>query len=253
MKAQFKYAIRAGGSSRLIAFAIIFVMNLVFIVLGTIGVLPLAAQITAVSLAGTAIGVVAIFNIISDISMIHRLFAAPGAVFYALTPVPRKKTLAASVITMFVIDFITLSTSIVSVIILSINLGSRYTGLNTWDMLSTYGAPEIRYILLALALILAAYLYIVMIIVFCCALRKSIFYSKRLGGLLTFLSAVGIFYLTSLTPVLLAPFGVVTWFYGFITVTIGYLGMGMYAVIILLLTAAMFILSSRLMERKLNI
>jgi len=57
MKVQFKYAIRAGLYARGPVFAVIFIMELIFIVLGSLGILPLAAQITAVSLGGTAIAV----------------------------------------------------------------------------------------------------------------------------------------------------------------------------------------------------
>ena len=92
-----------------------------------------------------------------------------------------------------------------------------------------------------------------MLIIFCTSARKSLFYDKRAGGFLTFLMAVGIFYITSLTPLLLAPVAEVTRFYGFFTVTVSYLGMGLYALIIFILAAAMFALTARFMERKINI
>jgi len=244
---------RASGSPRLITFGIIFVVNLVFIIMGSFGVLPLAAQITAVSISGTSIGVMAIFNIIGDITIIRRMFSAPGAVFYALTPVPRKKTLTVGLITMFLTDFITMSVSIVSVVILSINLGSHYTGMDAWSMMSTYGTVSIGNILLPMALLIAFYLYVIMLIIFCTAMRKSVFYNKPAGGLFTFLLAVGIFYITTLTPLLLAPFGDVTRYYAFFTVSVGHLGMGLFALIIFFLAAIMFVFSARLMETKINI
>ena len=244
---------RAGGSPRLIAFAIIFVINLVFIVLSSFGVLPLAAQITAVAISGTSIGVMAVFNIIGDITIIRSMFSAPGAVFYALTPVPRKKTLTAGLITMFLIDFITMVVSIASVVILSINLGSHYSGMNAWSMIRTYGTVDFENILLPLALVVAGYLFLIMFIIFCTTIRKSYFYNKPAGGLFTFLLAVGVLYIFSLTPLILTPFANVTRYYAFFTVTVGYLGMGLYALIIFIITAIMFTLSAYLMENKINI
>jgi|GEM_PF-1009339 len=262
MKALFKYSFMAGLSSRYIAFAVIFVMNLVFIVLGAFGLLPLAAQITAVSLSGTAIGVMSVFNIIGDISIIRSMFSAPAAVLYALTPAPRGKRLFASSVTMFVIDAVTMTVSIVSVIILALMLGSRYVELSVWEMVLQWellvqgdlvGFPAFGSVLLSFALIVAAYILLMIAIMFCMVMRKSIFYSSRVGGLLTFLLAVGVFYVYSISPLLLIPFGDVSFWYGFITVTVGYLGMGMYALLTFIFAAVLFVLTARLFERKINI
>ena len=92
-----------------------------------------------------------------------------------------------------------------------------------------------------------------MLIIFCRTVRKSVLYNKHAGGFLTFLLAVGIFYLSTVSALLLAPFGTVTRFYMFFTVTVGSLGMGMYALLLLIFAALMFYLTSRLMERKMNI
>ena len=127
------YAFRAGGSLRLIVFAVILVMNLAFFIPGLFGILPIAALITAVALSGTAIGVMAIFNIIGDISIGNTMFSTSGAAFYALTPTPRKNTLLASVIVMFVMDFVTMFLSITAVVCLAINLGNYFEGHSIWE------------------------------------------------------------------------------------------------------------------------
>ena len=247
------YAFRAGASPRLIVFAVILVMNLAFIIPGMFGVLPLAALITAVSLSGTAIGVMSVFNIIGDISIIRHMFYAPGAVLYALTPAPRKKTLLASVISMAVMDFITMAASITSVVILSLKLGSRFTTMDVWEMMNSYGEFGIGHALLSLALMIASYLLVMTLILFCVAVRKSVLYSKPAGGFLTFLLAVGILYAVSVSQLVLAPFATVARFYVFITVTVGSLGMGLYALLLLIFAAVLFTLTSHLFERKINI
>jgi hypothetical protein len=64
MKAQFKYAFITGLPFRGAAFAFIFVMDAVFIALGSLGLLPFAAKVTAVSLGGVAIAAMMVFDII---------------------------------------------------------------------------------------------------------------------------------------------------------------------------------------------
>ena len=78
-------------------------------------------------------------------------------------------------------------------------------------------------------------------------------YNKHAGGFLAFALAVGIYYLFTVSNLLLAPFGSMSWYYGTIIVSVGYLGMLMYALLHLIFAAVMFILTSRLMERKMNI
>ena len=252
-KSSLFYSFRAGASPRLVVFAVILVMNLAFIVPGLLGILPGAALITAVALSGTAIGVMVVFNIIGDIFIGNTIFSSSAAPFYALTPTPRRNTLLASVIAIFVMDFVTMAISITSVIILSINLAGHYTGLSFSQMIPDYLGLNLQYALLQIALGIALYFFIAMLIMFCRAFRKSVLYTKPAGGFLAFLVGVGVFYLSTVLTLLLAPFGTVTWLYGFITITIGSLGMGMYALLLLIFAAVMFILTSRLIERKMNI
>jgi len=252
MKAQFKYAFRAGLSPRMYAFAIILVMNLAFIVPGLLGVLPVAAMITGVSLGGTAIAVMIAFNIAGDISITRTIFTPPGAVFYALTPAPRRDRLIASVLTMIVMDFVTTAIAITGVIVLALNLGSHYSGMSLMEMLR-YDTIYFGDIGLLIAGVLVAYLLITSVVFFCRAMRKSVFFSKRAGGLLTFLTAAGVVYGISVAPLLLAPFGTVTGYGLFFTVTLGQTGMYMYSLLLLIIAAVLFVLTARLIERKINL
>jgi hypothetical protein len=252
-KSSLYYAFRAGASPRLIVFAVILVMNLAFIIPSMFGLLPAAALITAVSLSGMAIGVMTVFNVLGDVSIGSTVFSASGAPFYALTPAPRRNTLLASAIAMFVMDFVTMAISITSVVILSINLGGHFLDLNFLQMMASSYGFDVQYAFMVFAIGVAFYFFLVMLIMFSRTLRKSVFYTKRAGGFLAFLAGVGIFYLFTVSTLLLIPFGTVTWLYGFISITVGYLGMGMYALLMLIFAAVMFILTSRLMERKMNI
>ena len=256
MKVHFKYAFLAGIHARGGVFAVIFLINLVFIILGSLGLLPLAAQITAVSLSGTAIGVMAIVNIISDVGIIRRMFAAPGAYLFALSPMPRKKMLSASVISMFVMDVVTMAVSIFGVTCLSLILAGNYVG-NVFDSISrgwvSFEASDILFGLWFIVLMIAGYLLVMLFIIFCAAARKSIFYQKPAGGLLTILMAAAMLYIGSLMTFILAPFGTVTRWGMFFTISLGRPGLIVYGLLLMIQIAALFIAASKLMERKMNI
>ena len=252
MKAQFKYAFLTGIHARGAAFAVIFAMNLVFIIFGSLGLLPFAAHVTAVSLGGVAIGVMMAFNIIGDFAIARRMFAAPGAYLYALTPVPRWKTLLASVITMAVLDLATMAVVITGEVWMSLNLSGIYFG----DIFRDAARGNDLNWLMGLGVILlmiAGYLLAVMIILFSVTAAKSILYKKSASGFLAFLLACGCFYAVNLLWLIFAPFGEVWRFGIFITISIPDALLPLCILLTLLEAAGMFILTAKLMERKMNI
>jgi len=241
----------AGLQARGPVFAVIFVMNLVFIMLGSLGLLPLAAQITAVALGGVAIAVMMAVNIVGDVAIARRMFAAPGAYLYALTPVPRRKTLLASVITMTVMDLVTLTPVIIGEVWLALNLAGRGISGTVWNVIRANASILEGF--LYIALLIAGYLLFLMVILFCVTARKSILFRKPAGGWLAVLLAVGVLYAVSLTTFIVAPFGAVSRFGLFFTITLGSAGVAAYTLLTLAQAAVLFILTSRLMERKMNI
>ena len=252
MKAQFKYAFRAGFSARGIVFTVIFTMNLVFIILGSLRLLPLAALITAVSLGGTAIAVMMALNIVGDVAIVRRMFAAPGAYLHALTPAPRRQILISSTLTMMVMDIVTMAVVIIGEVWLSLILAGDNIGDIVFQAIST-NAPGLWYGFSLVALLISGYLLVMMIILFSVTMRKSVFYQKPAGGLLTALLSIGVIYATSLSTLLLAPFGTVSRFGIFFTVTIGWVGSIFYILLTLIQAAVLFILTAKLMERRMNI
>jgi len=259
MKVQFKYAFRAGLSPRLTVLCVITLLNLAFIVPGVLGVLPLAAQIVGVSLSGCAIAVMLVFNVLGDISIMNNTFSAK-AVIFALTPVHRGKTLAANAISMLIMDFVSMAIAICGTVLLAINVGNNFADVNTWGMMYyaelPWGVSPVflaRNIILPLLIFVAAYLSIVMTAFFSIALRKSVLYSVPAGGFLASLIAVAIVYITNLLNLLLIPFGSVNRFYFMFNINLGYLGMGMYALLLFIVAAVLFVLTSRILEKKINI
>jgi len=251
MKAQFKYAFRAGLPLRGATFAAILVLNLVFVVLGAFGLLPFAALVTAVSLSGTAIAVMMAMNIVSDIIIARRMFSAPGAYLHALTPAPRRQILLSSSLAMLIMDFVTMAVAITGVVVLSLQLAGVYTEINLWEAIQAN--TEALYTLLMAAPLLTGYMLILMIILFCVSMRRSVFYNIPAGGLLTALLAIAIIYAVSLSLFILAPFGVVTRFGLFFTISLGSLGIVMSALLFLVQAVVLFALTAKLLERKVNI
>jgi len=254
MKAQFKYAFLAGLYFRGPVFAAIFIMNGVFLILGTLGLLPIPALITAVSLGGVAIAVMMTACIIGDIHIGRRMFASPESYLHALTPVPRWKTLLASIITMTVMDLITMAYVIYTEVCLSFILA----GGNIWGQIweAARQNPEmVTYIIMLTILLIAVYTFILMVIMFSVTAKKSFLFKVPASGFLAFLIACGCLYIASLLQLLIAPFSHVQRYLFMIMITPSAIGIAIPFLIALTLleTAGLFVLTSKLMERKINL
>ena len=253
MKAQFKYAFLAGFHFRGAAFAVIFVMNAVFIILGSLDMLPFAAHVTAVSLGGVAIAVMLAADIGGDVFIARRMFSPPEAYLHALTPAPRRKILLASVITMAAMDIVTMAVVITQEVWLSFNLAGDNIGKIVLDALDAEPS-YLFYGFWLLLLLIAAYLLSMMIILLCVTAKKSIFFKMPVSGLFAFLLACACFYVANLLQLVLLPFSEVTRYGLLIILTLGN-GAAFPALLALLLleAAGVFIVTSKLMERKINL
>jgi len=253
MKAQFKYAFLAGLYIRGYVFATIFVMDLVFITLGSLGLLPFAAHITAVSLGGVAIAVMLAANIGGDVFIARRMFSAPEAYLHALTPVPRRKILFASVLTMAVMDLVTMAVVITGEVWLSFNLAGDNIVKIFWDFVQS-NSQYLYYAVLFGLMLIAGYLLLVMIIMFFLTAKKSIFHKMPASGFLAFLLACGCVYVASLLQLVLIPLSNVERYGLLIILNFNNIAAcPVYTLLILLETAGLFILCSKLMERKVNL
>jgi len=252
MKAQFKYAFKTGLNLRGAAFAAIFVMDAVFIALGSLGLLPYAAIVTAVSLGGVAISVMLVFDIISDIAILRRMFSAPEAYLYALTPSPRWKILLASVIVTAILDFVTMAVVITAEVWLSFILAGKEVWRNVWDIIKTNGM-DFLYGLWFVPLLAAGYLFLMMIILFCITVKKSLLNKIPASGLLAFLLACACCYVASLLQLVLLPLSTVNRFGLLIILRLSFNALPFYVLLMLLETAALFVITSKLMERKINL
>ena len=250
MKAQFKYAFINSFKDRYIVFILLCLVNTVFIILGTLGLLPLAALITSVSLGGVFIAVMLVVNIVGDISIMRRMFSAPGAYLYALTPAPRWKSLFAEISVMTIFDFITMAVAIAQVVWLSLNL-TGITGifsmLNIWD---SFG----NYFIWRFLLLFVGYLLYVLIIIFSITAYKTILYKKPASLFLALVTGFVINYLASLMRFLLAPFAEISNFGLFFILNLNNdTGVSAYFLLTFLQVILLFIVTSKLMEKRINI
>ena len=254
MKAQFKYAFLSGLYIRGHVFAVIFIMNGIFILLGSLDLLPFAAKVTSVALCGVAIAVMMASNIIGDIAIARCMFSAPRAYLYALTPAPRWKNLLAAVTAMSVMDIVSMFVVITSQVWLSLNLAGREFLRSTWELIrNSPHAPNSTFILLSFLLLIAGYFLAIMLILFCVTAQKSVFYKKPASWLLTFLLACACIYVINLLHIILAPFGEVHSYAMFMVISLSTSVLPVYIVFIVLITAGLFVLTSKLMEKRMNI
>ena len=254
MKALFKYAFLTGLYIRGAVFAVIFLMDAVFITLGSLGLLPFAAHVTAVSLGGVAVIIMKVANIGGDIYLARRLFSAPDAYLYALTPVPRRKILLSWVVTMAAMDLFSMLVVIVGEMWLSFNLAGGGIWQIVWNFLHR-NTLHLLYGFWLILLMIAAYFLVMMVIMFCAAAKKSFFFTKRASGFLAFLLACACLYVVSLLQLILAPFSEVQR-YGLLLIIVptnSGVTFPLLIVLTLLEAAALFILGSKLIERKINI
>ena len=249
-----KYAFLDGLYIRGIAFAVISVMNLVFLFFASFENQHFAALVTFVSLSGTAIAVMIVFNIIGDIVMVRQIFSAPRAYLYALSPVKRWKNLLARISAMMIMDMTSMVLVIIPVVILSL----RLAGLNLNDQIFSLAYrqyfPGMIDTITGILFFLGGYLQIVSVILFCITIYKSLLFNVRASGLLAFLCAYACFYLFNLMQVILIPFGS---FYNqglFLFIFLSNNGSHfMYILLLFLQSAGLLFLASKLMEKRINI
>ena len=94
---------------------------------------------------------------------------------------------------------------------------------------------------------------LLMVILFCITVKKSILFSTPASGLLAFLFACACFYVISLLQMVLVPFGTVQRHGLLIFLNLGSNALPFYVLLTLLEAIALFVVTSKLLERKINL
>ncbi|MCL2093656.1 MAG: hypothetical protein FWH12_05605 [Treponema sp.] len=256
MKAQFKYATLNGIYIRLPVFAVIFIMNMVFIVLGSRGLLPLAAHITAVSLGGLGLGLMLAANIIGDITIARRILGSPEGYLLLLCPTPRWKMLLSGVLTMTWMDLVSMIIISIQVAILSINLADTVSP-GVWEFTRIALSQSSDYLpagIWSILLTCSSYLLGLLIVLFSVCSAKSILKSLPAPGFFAFLLGCLCLYGVNLSQILLGPLGTVSRFGLFITISFpGFEWLPLLVLLFLAQAAGLFILTSKFLEQRIDI
>jgi len=153
---------------------------------------------------------------------------------------------------MMLMDIITLAVVIVGEIWLSMLLAGAGFWQTVWEIGLADTSTTLS-LIVGIFCLIAGYLLIMMLILFTVTAKKSIFYQKTGGGWLTALLILGIIYVISLLPVILAPFGTVSRIGLYWSIELNNVGSILYYLLYLIEAIVLYLFTAKLMERKMNI
>jgi len=226
-------------------------VNLLFLLL-TIGAAPASGvMITAVTFSGLTLAYLIVANMFVSFAGIHEVFSAPGGYNTLLAPVPGWKIIISRVVPAAVMDIVMMAIGIFFVVWNSLRLSGMLDFTREYLYLSL--AHDISF-----AVVVAAVGYALLLMMYCFfrVISKSCLHGTRLPNLLgVVLTFAAIWVVTSLTNLLLLPFGRVEIFGPLVNITLYPSPMArfMYILVLLLQAAVFFLASARLMERRLNV
>ncbi len=248
MLSLIRHFIRIASARRTAAFLVMAAVNVFFIIWTALVPWNLALHIVAVSLSGCALCALFIFNILGDASIDRYVFKAPQAYSANLLPVKSWKLLLSRTIAIVAQDVIGLGLSIAGTTYLSLRLGG------VGEAVAPFFGFEA--ILSGVLFFIAGYLLIVLAVAFARILSSSVFYTMKGRGILSLLTTLLALYVLSFLDFLAAPFGYVQSFGTMFVINVDSgLSAGAIAYLLALLAqcAALFLVSSHLMERKINL
>ena len=248
MLSLIRHFIRIASARRTAAFIVMAAVNVFFIVWTALVPWNLALYIVGVSLSGCALCALFIFQILGDASIDRYVFKAPQGYAVNLFPVNSWKLLLSRTIAIVAQDVIGLALGVAGTTYLSLQLGG-------------VGERVMRYfdfetILCGVLLFIVMYTLVVLAVAFARILSSSVFYTMKGRGILSLLTTLLALYALSFLDFLAAPFGYVQSFGTMFIINVDYglsLGAIVYLLALLAQCAVLFIVSSRLMERKINL
>jgi hypothetical protein len=252
MKAQFKYAFLQNLDQRAYALGATVLISAVFSVLSVTGLANEAVMTLGVVLESLALCGVFAVCIIADVQGMGGIFGSPQGYLNILTPVPGWKLLLPRLVTYVLEDLFSLAVAIASlvfqVMVFDSEFGDVFHFRLTWD--------DIRSIALFGGMALLGYAYILMLAVFGASLKSGPFSNRRFGSLLALLCMGAAAWALNLFNFVLMPFGMVDMWNSVFTISLDIrspLHIAMYDLVSLIKVAALFVTSSLLIERRINL
>jgi hypothetical protein len=252
MKAQFKYAILQNLGQRAYALAAAVLISLVFSLLSVARVSNEAVFTIGTVLSSLALCGVFVVNVIADVQGVTSIFGTPQGYLNILTPVGAWKILFARLVTFVLADFVSLTVAVAAlvsnVMVYDGVLGDVFSMHFSWRGLQT--------IALVGSGALLGYAHVLMLCVFGASIKSGYFHSTRFGTLLTLICVAVAAWALNLFNFVLAPFGMVDMWSGFFTISLNihsHLHLALYDTVSLVKLAALFVTSSVLIERRINL
>ncbi len=248
MLSLIRHFTRIASSRRITAFLVMAAVNVFFIIWTALAPRSLALHIVAVSLSGCALCALFIFNILGDASIDRYMFKAPQGYSVNLVPVKSWKLLLSRTIAIVAQDVIGLALGIAGTTYLSLRLGG------VGEIVAPYF--DFEAVFGGVLFFIACYLLIVLAVAFARILSASVFYTMKGRSILSLLTTLAALYVLSFLDFLAAPFGYVQSFGTMFIINVDYglsAGAIAYLLAILAQCAVLFIVSSHLMERKINL
>jgi len=250
---QIYYSTKERLSIRLIALLVMLGINLLFLVL-TIGASPgSGVMITAVVFSSLAMSYLIIANMFVSFASVHEIFSAPKGYHTLLVPVPGWKIILGRVIPAAVMDTLMMAIGIFLVVWHSLRLSGMWPLAGQPDFFAQDILLDVSF-----GVVAALVGYALLLIIFCFfrVISKGLLYNAPLRIFLSILlTFVAIWVISSASNLLLLPFGRVE-IWGLLVNIVIYpspLARVMYVLVLLLQAAVFFLVSARLMERRLNV
>jgi hypothetical protein len=241
----FKYDILSQFYSRIGVILAVFVINITFIVLGSNNIYGEGWKTFAVTISSGIIVWIFIVSIMQAEAAYKSVFQAPLAYNTMLVPVKRWKILLSKIITVILYDLITWSLAITGLVWVSLILSGH--GLESGDLHNAFWNAII---------IIANYLFLLALIFFVGAVTRSLFFARKIGKFLGFITFIVSLYALSLLDISLfavARVERVNIFF-FVQIMPGFnLGMIMYLALCIIKAAIVLIAASALIERRINV
>lgn len=258
MRKQLYYEMRALGTLRLVCLVGIILLNAALMAIFGLGnVLGMAGRVLSVTLSSVALGAVVIAAIVLDIDALRRMFVTPSAYAVHLTPSRGWHLLGSRLLIAVLQDIFLLFFGIFGVVLQALLLANSDSAFQVFSDIFATLLNHGNITVFVSCAVLLGYAELLTTIYFGATLSRTLFSSLRGRVLLSVLVTLAVSYVLSLTNVALLPFADSVSQYG-LAISAHFSKVSGPATIVILAVqlvriAALFVSSSLLIERRINL
>jgi len=207
-----------------------------------------AVMIIAMTFSGLVLSYNIIINLYASFANVLSIFSSPAGYNALLTPIPAWKILLSEIIPAALLTSVGMVTGIMGTAFHSLNFANVWGSF--WGVFAHFF--DIAFLFFA---VFASFILLLVMICFYRILAKGVFYRSSARVLLSVIITIAAMWALNWLNLLLMPFGHVQIFGPLInlTITLTPISGALYVLVMLLQSAALFLASACLMERKINI